>query len=245
MLLRRTSLILTPCLLWLASCGGAGDGGSEPTPEAAPPTTPPASDVRPLLVDATGDWNLAFSHDSGAGGELLFPEMMGGGIAVFDADEDGDLDLYFISGAPRLGLEPSPDGPVNQLFLRGEDGLYADATAASGLGDPGYGTGVAVGDVDNDGHEDVFVTNFGPDRLFLGRGDGTFQDATGAVGIAATGDGPEDWSTSAAFCDFDRDGYLDLYVVRYVVYDRSVKCTDMAGRREYCGPDSFVDRTDV
>lgn len=176
---------------------------------------------------------------------MLFPEMMGGGVAVFDADEDGRLDLYFISGAPQLGLPRSPDGVVNRLFLQGDDGRYFDATSASGLGDPGYGTGVAVGDIDNDGHKDVFVANFGPDRLFRGRGDGTFVDVTRASGIAASGSGPHDWSTSAAFCDIDRDGFLDLYVVRYVVYDSDVTCTDSAGRREYCGPDSYEDRTDV
>ena len=234
------------CCLWIAGCGGGP--GDEPAPatgalDAGAGTPAPA--VAPLLVDAAADWGVDFSHDSGAGGELLFPEMMGGGVAVFDADGDGDLDLYFVSGAPRLGRDPQPGDPVNRLFLQGADGRYRDATEASGLGDPGYGTGVAVGDFDNDGFEDVFVANFGPDRLFRGRGDGTFEDVTRAAGIAATGTGAEDWSTSAAFCDLDRDGYLDLYVVRYVVYDRGVICTDMAGRREYCGPDSFVDRTDV
>ncbi len=243
---RRTYTILAPYLLLLAACGDAGDGEPAPAPsgdtEAA---QTPIADVQPLLVEAAEDWGVAFSHDSGAGGELLFPEMMGGGIAIFDADGDGDNDLYFVSGAPRLGRDPQPGDPVNRLFLQGDDGRFEDATEASGAGDPAYGTGVAVGDVNNDGHEDVFVANFGPDRLFRGRGDGTFEDVTQAAGIDATGDQPEDWSTSAAFCDLDRDGYLDLYVVRYVVYDRSVKCTDMAGRQEYCGPDSFVDRTDV
>ncbi len=228
------STLLIPCLavLCLAGCGGDGDvpAPARGAPEAA--AAPPA--VAPLFVDATASWKAGFTHDAGAGGDLLFPEMMGGGIAVFDADADGDLDLYFVSG-----------GSANRLFLRDDDGTYADATDASGLGEAGYGTGVAVGDVNNDGREDVFVANFGPDRLFLGRGDGKFEDVTTSAGIAATGEGPEDWSTSAAFCDVDRDGHLDLYVVRYVVFDRAVKCTDKAGRHEYCGPDSFVDRTDV
>ncbi len=250
MLLRPFSLILAPCLIPLAGCGGSGTDatggeGAATVPVEVAAEARQAVAVAPLLVDATDSWQLRFSHDSGAGGELLFPEMMGGGVAVFDADSDGDLDLYFVSGAPNLGRDPSPGVVVNRLFLQGEDGRFADSTAASGLGDPGYGTGVAVGDVDNDGHEDVFVANIGPDRLFRGRGDGTFEDVTQSAGIAATGDGAEDWSTSAAFCDLDRDGYLDLYVVRYVVYDRQVECSDKAGRREYCGPDSFTDRTDV
>ncbi len=104
---------------------------------------------------------------------------------------------------------------------------------------------MAVGDFDNDGHEDVFVANVGPDRLYRGAGDGTFEDVTARAGISPQGAGPEEWSTSAAFCDFDRDGFLDLYVVRYVVFDREVQCTDKAGRPEYCGPDSFEDQTDL
>ncbi|MEM7582685.1 MAG: CRTAC1 family protein [Acidobacteriota bacterium] len=259
---RRLMLAMICCSLMTVGCGtGGGDGtgaGSTPpvdespatgspnaTAEASPSAPAPEGSSKALLSDASSDWGIDFAHQSGAGGELLFPEMMGGGVAVFDADGDVDLDLYFISGAPRLGTSPQPGDPVNRLFLQGADGRFVDATAESGLGDPGYGTGVAIGDVNNDGNEDVFVANFGPDRLFLGRGDGTFEDATRSAGISATGVDPEDWSTSAVFCDLDRDGHLDLYVVRYVIYNRSVRCTDKAGRREYCGPDSFVDRTDV
>ncbi len=198
-----------------------------------------------LLIDATLEWGVDFRHDSGARGEQLFPEMMGGGVGVLDADRDGDLDLYFLSGAPGLGRSAGAGVAVNRLFLQTEDGRFVDATAGSGLDDPGYGTGVAIGDFDNDGIEDVFVANFGPDRLFRGRGDGTFEDVTEATGITASGAEPDDWSTSAAFCDFDRDGWLDLYVVRYVIFEPGVECTDSAGRREYCGPDSFEDRVDV
>ncbi len=197
------------------------------------------------MVDVTANWGIDFRHSAGSAGDLVFPEMMGGGIAVFDADNDGDLDLYFASGAPNLGRGSSGDTPPNQLFLRGEDGGYADATDASGLDDRGYSTGLAVADVNNDGNEDVFVANFGPDRLYLGNGDATFRDVTREAGVAATGTAYDDWSTSAVFCDFDRDGWLDLYVVRYVVFDPDIECTDFAGRREYCGPDSFADRTDV
>ena len=197
-----------------------------------------------LFVDATEAWRVEFVHDPGASGDLRFPEMMGGGVAVFDADSDGDLDLYFVNGAPAPGRRAEGPAPVNRLFLQGPDGRFADATEGSGLDDPGYGTGVAVGDVDNDGHDDVFVANIGQDRLFRARGDGTFEDVTRAAGIPVSRDPDEEWSTSAAFCDVDRDGFLDLYVARYVVYDETVTCTDKAGRREYCGPDSFPDQTD-
>ncbi len=198
----------------------------------------------PLLVEKTEAWGIDFIHRSGAGGDLLFPEMMGGGVAIFDADGDSHLDLYFVSGAPELGKSGRQDGPVNRLYLQ-KNGLFEPAPASAGLGDLGYGTGVAVGDVDNDGDEDVFVANIGTDRLFLGRGDGTFEDSTQAAGLALKSDPNREWSSSAAFCDIDRDGFLDLYVVRYVVYDPDVQCTDKAGRREYCGPNSFEDRTDI
>jgi len=238
--------LLWLCLLsLLPAVQGCGETADEPPRSTAQTAAATEAANPPLFVDATAASQLDFTHRSGAGGDLLFPEMMGGGIAVFDADEDGDLDLYFISGAPALGREPTPSGPVNRLFLRDAEGRFEDATEGSGLGDPGYGTGVAVGDVNNDGHEDVFVANFGPDRLFLGEGAGRFVDATTRSGVSASGAEAEDWSTSAAFCDIDRDGHLDLYVVRYVVFDRTVRCTDSAGRREYCGPDSFEDRTDV
>ncbi len=248
MSLPRSSVVLAPWILLSIGCGGGGGGGGDSANSTAVVAESQAEQsvaAAALFVDATDSWNVRFTHDSGAGGELLFPEMMGGGVAVFDADADGDLDLYFVSGAPRLGRSGAPGDSVNRLFLQGADGLYVDATDDSGLGDPGFGTGVAIGDVNNDGHEDVFVANFGPDRLFLGQGDGTFVDVTDTAGIAATGEADDDWSTSAAFCDVDRDGHLDLYVVRYVVFDRNVRCTDKAGRREYCGPDNFVDRTDV
>jgi hypothetical protein len=196
-----------------------------------------------LLEDATVDWGVEFTHSAGVAGDLLFPEMMGGGVAVFDANSDGKLDLYFISGAPDLGRSPSD--VVNRLFLQDENGKLRDATDVSGLGDSGYGTGVAIGDYDNDGNEDVFVANVGPDRLYRGLGAGRFEDVTGRAGLPILGNAREDWSSSAAFCDIDRDGYLDLYVVRYVLFDPTVTCTDKAGRREYCGPDNFEDRTDL
>ncbi len=238
----RAFVVLTVVILH--ACGGEPDESSavalsdDPIPELSARESEP-----PLLEDATEESGVQFTYSTGAGGELLFPEMMGGGVAVFDAENDGDLDLYFVSGAPNLGRSPS--SIVNRLFLQDEAGLYVDATDFSGLGDSGYGTGVAVGDYDNDGHTDVFVANVGPDRLYRGRGDGTFEDVTREAGIKAFETVYEDWSSSAAFCDIDRDGYLDLYIVRYVLWDPEVTCTDSAGRREYCGPDSFEDRTDL
>jgi len=222
--------------------------GSEPASEVEEREAPPSA---VWLVEVADELGVEFVHRTGGGGDLLFPEMMGGGVALFDADEDGDLDIYLVSGSHELrrnreASEASTEPIVNRLLLRGEDGRYIDATESSGLGDGGYGTGVAVGDFDNDGHEDVFVANVGPDRLYRGLGGGIYEDVTHSAGVDGyQDDSEEDWSSSAAFCDVDRDGDLDLYVVRYVVWDREIGCTDSAGRREYCGPDSFEDRTDV
>jgi len=241
-----------PLVLAALSCGPDGTESGAAAGEAERSAAAEAAEIAAgaaWLVDATEEWNVDFTYDPGAGGDLLFPEMMGGGVAVFDADEDGELDLYFVSGGPGLRRPPEAGDSTNRLFLQGDDGRFTDATERSGLADRGYGTGVAVGDYDNDGHEDVFVANIGADRLFRGRGDGTFEDATRRAGIPGGGspdlDPDLNWSSSAAFCDVDRDGYLDLYVVGYVIFDRSVECTDRAGRREYCGPDSFEDRVDT
>ncbi len=224
-----------------------GDPGATTPPPA--PADGGAGSAEPLLVETTEAWGIDFKHQSGAAGDLLFPEMMGGGVAIFDADGDSDLDLYFVSGAPELGQSQAKDGPRNRLYLQ-ENGVFnpvADGAGlvGSGLGDPGYGTGVAVGDIDNDGDEDIFVANIGVDRLYRSKGNGTFEDVTRSAGLSSNSDPKLEWASSAAFCDIDRDGFLDLYVVRYVVYDPDVQCTDKAGRREYCGPSSFEDRTDV
>ncbi|MEM6796238.1 MAG: VCBS repeat-containing protein, partial [Acidobacteriota bacterium] len=252
----RLLSLLLPIALGVCACSGDAES-PPPTPSAASetsgaddgaaaePSSPSPDEAAGLLfTDVTARWGVDFVHDAGEGGELLFPEMMGGGVAVLDADADGDLDLYFVNGAAELG-SGSAGGPTNRLYLQGEDGIFVDSTAGSGLGDPGYGTGVAVGDINNDGHEDVFVANIGGDKLFIGRGDGTFEDVTAAAGLRDSGDPNREWTSSAAFCDLDRDGFLDLYIAGYVIFDPSVSCTDKAGRPEYCGPDSFEDRVDV
>ncbi len=254
MLVRKNPLLLLLIPALLLGCGGRTEVSSTSTSTSEKEVSNPSVEDSPsastatLFTDVTEEWGIRFTHRTGAGGALLFPEMMGGGVAVFDADQDGDLDLYFISGAPNLGRRPKSEGPVNRLYLQGDDGSFTDATEGSGLGDGGYGTGVGVGDVNNDGFEDVYVANFGPDRPFLGIGGGTFEDVSTSSGIHPNW-GPvnpaEDWSSSVAFCDIDRDGFLDLYVTRYVIYDPEVECTDKAGRREYCGPNSFEDRIDL
>ncbi|MEO1370333.1 MAG: VCBS repeat-containing protein, partial [Acidobacteriota bacterium] len=196
---------------------------------------------------------LEFTHWNGRTGALYFPEMTGQGAALFDADGDGDLDAYMVQGTwlrPEdrgKTLEKAPrDRPMDRFF-RNEgvrDGLprFVDATADSGLRATGYGMGVATGDVDGDGHADLYVANYGKDQLWRSRGDGTFEDWTERSGIAGDAAvGGKGWSIGGTFADFDRDGDLDLFVLDYVRFDivQNPTCYANSSRRDYCGPASF------
>jgi len=230
-----TPFTLLVVLSVTAFCAGCSD--SVP-PSAAPATGSPGAP--PWFTDITDESGLDFVHGASADRQLRMPAVMGGGAALFDYDNDGDLDIYLTSGHEVLAA-PDPEGKGrNRLYRREADGRYSDVTAESGLGDPGYAMGVAAGDIDNDGDLDLFVTNYGPDRLYLNEGDGSFSDITAAAGAAVDG-----WSASAAFCDFDRDGFLDLYVTRYVDYLPAKRCSAKDGRQDFCGPNSFRDLHDV
>lgn len=169
-------------------------------------------------------------------GQLYFSEMAGSGAALFDADNDGDLDVFLVQGGP-LGAE-NVGGPSDRLYrndMAQGRAVFTDITEASGLDSRGYGMGVAAGDVDNDGRTDLYVTNFGENQLWLNTTEG-FTEVT-------TASGPSDprWSTSAAFLDFDRDGWLDLYVVTYVDFRLTNHkiCDNDRGAPDYCGPRSY------
>ncbi|UCE58922.1 MAG: CRTAC1 family protein [Phycisphaerales bacterium] len=192
------------------------------------------------FTEITKEVGLDFTHENGADGSLRMPEIMAGGVALFDSDGDSDLDIYFTNGHHGLGTRELSNGPVNRLFRLEDDGTFADATEESGLGDRGYGMGVATGDMDNDGDTDVYVSNIGHDRLYRNRGDGTYEDVTQSAGIDIDG-----WSASTSFLDYDRDGYLDLFVVRYVKWDPKKDCFSRSGKPDYCGPLSFVPDNDV
>jgi hypothetical protein len=179
---------------------------------------------------------LAFAYRSHPSGGYHLPGIMGGGAAVFDADGDGDLDIYFVNGSDGT----AESDLRNRLFLQRPDGRFEDATERSNLGDRGYGMGRAIADIDNDGDVDIYVANYGPDRLFRNDGNGTYTDVTAEAGIANSV-----WAASVAFLDFDRDGWLDIYVANYLDYDETHVCHDDVGRPDYCGPGIFpglVDR---
>jgi hypothetical protein len=165
---------------------------------------------------------------------------MGSGGGFLDYDNDGDLDVFLLQGGKYAdGSRTSPLG--NRLFRQEADHTFTDVTKGTELAGTRYAVGMAAGDVDNDGLVDIFVANYGPNALYRNRGNGRFEDATVRAGLA--GDGG--WSTSAAFCDYDRDGFLDLFVNRYVIYDPAKPCFAFDGSPEYCSPKVKQSRSDM
>jgi hypothetical protein len=200
----------------------------------------------PIFRDAAAETGLRFRHFNGATGRHYMPEIMGSGVALLDYDNDGDLDVYLVQGTrlDRTGrlLFPPPAGwkPGNRLFknLLSETGelRFLDITEKAGVGHAGYGMGVAVGDYDNDGLPDLYVTNFGPNILYHNNGDGTFSDVTRQAGVEDT-----QWSTSTAWVDFDGDGWLDLFVCNYVDFtiEGNRECFSITGEPDYCTPKMY------
>ncbi len=202
-----------------------------------------------IMLDATEQSGIRFQHFNGATGEYLLPEITGAGCAVFDYDNDGDLDLYLVQGTvlragdrPKAVRRPSEQPPCdilyrNELAAHNRAELrFTDVTAASGIRAVGYGMGVATGDYNNDGYIDLYVTNLGSNQLLRNNGDGTFSDVTPEARV----NDPR-WSTSATFFDYDRDGWLDLFLTNYVRFSVDMKreCFSQSSARDYCGPDSY------
>jgi len=186
------------------------------------------------FVDVSAQSRIGFVHKSGASPEKHMVETFGSGVASIDYDNDGFPDLYFVNGAP---------GAANALYHNNANGTFTDVTRLAGLAADtaakSYKTGLAVGDYDNDGYLDLYVTAFGPNILYRNNRNGTFTDVTAAAGVAG---GPSEWSTSSGFFDFDRDGDLDLYVVNYLDYrlDENPYCgLRKPGYRMYCNPTTF------
>ncbi len=194
------------------------------------------------FVDVTQEAGIHWKHVDGRSGQKYFMETLGSGAAFFDYDADGDPDLYFVNGAPLPGYV-SQEIPTNCLYQNNGDGTFTDVTEKAGVGDTGYGHGCAVGDYNNDGKLDLYVTNYGVNRLYRNNGDGTFTEVAEAAGVTE----PR-WSTSCAFADYDRDGNLDLYVVNYIVFDidENPWCGfKEKGIRAYCEPDNFTAQSDT
>ena len=202
--------------------------------------TSPPSHPDMVYKDITAQSGLNFVHDPGNYGTYYMPESIGSGGAFLDFDNDGDLDIYLVNGAQH-GRKKSDDPiPVNKLFRQETDGTFTDATVSSGLGHPGYGMGVAVGDLDNDGDVDIYISNYGPDACFLNNGDGTFSDVSVKAGI----NNPL-WGCSVVFLDYNLDGNLDIFVTNYLEYDVNTTCTDRGGSPDYCGPGGFMGVSDI
>jgi enediyne biosynthesis protein E4 len=226
-----------------AACGG-GD-----TDQPAPPN---GGSSAASAAPAAADWfseraeevGIDFTHVNGATGKFYYPEILPPGVAMFDYDNDGDLDVFLVQGH-RLDGPPDPSlrGRLyrNDLEIK-PDGTralhFTDVTAQSGIDATQFGFGVATGDVDNDGFPDLYLTNFGASRLLHNNGNGTFTDVTAASGTA----NQPGFGVSAAFFDYDRDGALDLYVGNNVTYrglDKETVCPNPAGARDYCPPQIY------
>ena len=194
------------------------------------------------FVDATERLGIRFRQQASPTAKKYLLETMGSGVALFDYDNDGRLDIFLANGAPIAdpvpkGTVPEKDGPKywNRLYHQKPDGTFEDVTEKAGLTGYGYSTGVAVGDYDNDGFEDIYVAGYGRSTLYHNNRDGTFTDVTDAAGVAGSG-----WMTSAAWVDYDNDGRFDLVVARYMQYDfDDIVCADFKGLRSYCHPDMF------
>jgi enediyne biosynthesis protein E4 len=205
------------------------------------------------FTDITQVVKVDFKDENSATSDKYLVETMGGGVALLDYDNDGRLDIFFVNGAKIDDPMPERKAPDksdskfwNRLYHQNADGTFTDVTEKAGLtGIPQnrYGMGVAVGDYDNDGFEDVYVTNYDGNTLYHNNGNGTFSDVTKKAGVAAGG-----WSASAGFFDYDNDGNLDLFVTRYVnwIFSTNRYCGEKPpGLRAYCHPDNYDGVTNI
>ena len=255
---RRTSISSVTVLLALGLAGCTGESNRAGS-SAGQEHSRGASAQDDWFTDRAEETGLDFVHFNGATGQFHYPEILPPGVALFDYDNDGDLDVYVVQGRmlgpeldPRTALIPPHDSrPLTGRLFRNDlqvraDGTrvlhFTDVTEQSGINANQYGLGVAAADVDNDGWVDLLLTNFGTTQLFHNNGNGTFTDISKSSGIQ----GEPGVAVSAAFLDYDRDGWLDLYVGYNVNYtlknDR--KCPNMAGAQDYCPPQIYGGRPD-
>jgi enediyne biosynthesis protein E4 len=194
-----------------------------------------ADDPRIRFREAAAASGISFRFDSGSRRKHDLLEIMGGGVALIDADGDGHLDIYLCNGGPITPGSGRPDPPC-RLYRNKGDGTFEDLTTISGSPGPRYAMGAATGDIDGDGRDDLFVSGWREQRLYRNVGGGRFTDVTEKAGLVS-----DRWSTSAAFGDLDGDGDLDLYVASYVDFDPATApfCAAPDGKRDFCGPEEF------
>ena len=254
-------------LLWLFSAdfviraqnpGGTGQAPST-AGEASGPVHAPVMDLqkRPItaggfvdgaptvFVDITKQAGLdKFHHRSGTPEKTTIIESPGSGVALLDFDNDGWLDIYLLNGSTVPALKGTEAPPRAMLFRNNHDGTFTDVTAKAGVANERWGFGVAVGDYDNDGWPDIYVANYGKNRLYHNNHDGTFTDVAEKAGVALGG-----WSTGPTWGDYDRDGLLDLFVPGYVKFDvdhppRGGKSCQFRGMNVFCGPQGLPGESD-
>ena len=217
-LARLLSLTGLASLLHVAGgCGGPAEKAvvAEPVAPVRPPTVKAETLPAVKFVEVSKDAGIRFVHVNGAFGEKLLPETMGVGVAFLDYDNDGDQDLLFVNSCPWPGHEnKTAPAPTQALYRNDGKGHFEDVTKQAGLDKTFYGQGVAVGDYDNDGDSDIYITAIGGGHLFRNDGKGHFEDAT----ASANAKGPNGWLTGAAFLDIDNDGDLDLFLCNYVTW---------------------------
>ncbi len=196
------------------------------------------------LHDATNSTGITFRHTDGSSGRRYIVETVTAGVATFDYDNDGDLDIYFLNGAPTPGCRVAPP-PRNALYRNDGDWHFSDVTEAAGVGDAGFGLGVAVADYDNDGNLDLYLNNFGPNVLYRNNGDGTFRDVTAPAGVACG----QKVGAGACFLDIEGDGDLDLYCANYVRFsyedEARRKPLVVGGFPQYRSPKEYEPEPDV
>ncbi len=221
---RRTPALIAASLALAASLLALAVGRSG----CGAPPRPDPDEAGPLwFEDAAAALGVDFVHDSGPDdGSFFMPRIVGSGVALFDFDNDGLLDVLLLHGG-------GPAGKKAKLYKQMKDGTFKDVSAGSGLDVAGHCQGVAAGDANDDGLPDVAISLYGAVKLFVNQGGGVFREATPPA-MAQGG-----WATSLAFLDFDRDGRLDLFVTHYVAYDPSWRCDGPDGRRDFCAPKTF------
>ncbi len=193
------------------------------------------------LRDVTKETGIDFIHTDGGSGKFYAVEPFSAGLALFDYDNDGDIDIYFLNGAPLKGTKVDKV-PKNALYRNEGNWKFSDVTEKAGVGDTGYGLGVAVGDYDNDGYSDIYVNNWGPNVLYRNNGDGTFTDVTKKAGV----DCGFKMGAGTCFLDMDKDGDLDLYVSNYLDFSYEKHSVNtVSGFAVYMGPGFYSPVPDV